>query len=365
MDTFQKFIEEVKEHLLDFMPEEYKNLRIKLNDIVKSNDSKHVALTISKPGSKVATNVYLEEFYDKYLKTRNRDEIMRQISDAFVEGGHVVDVSIQQEFFQYNTVKQQAFVTIMNREKNRQYTEGVFLKDIPGTDLSAVIRIMCNKHEDNTFLSFLVTQEHLNRWGVSGDSLYQDAIKNSSILLPEKMITFREQMKLSALAALSEGKDETVIEEMLSFMFTMDNDKSFGQENIFNDMYVLTNTENFYGAAAMLYPDILKRAAEYMQSNFFILPSSQHEVLLVKDTTSMEPEEFLNLVMEVNRTDSISPDEVLSDAVYYYDRSENKLSMAVEKEMVHSMAEQLGNYRKNPVVTEEYESETEIGDMEQ
>lgn len=362
MDTFQKFIEEVKEHLLDFMPEEYKNLRIKLNDIVKSNDSKHVALTISKPGSKVATNVYLEEFYDKYLKTRNMDEIMRQISDAFVEGGHVVDVSIQQEVFQYDTVKQQAFVTIMNREKNRQYTEGVFLKDISGTDLSAVIRIMCNKHEDNTFLSFLVTQEHLNRWGVSGESLYQEAIKNSSFLLPEKMITLREQMKESVLAAISEGKDETVQQEMLSFIFAMEN--GFGQDNIFNDIYVLTNTENFYGAAAMLYPDILKRAAESMQSNFFILPSSQHEVLLVKDTLDKDAEELLSMVMAINR-ENVNPEEILSDAVYYYDRSENKLSMAVEKEMVHSMAEQLGDYGENPVVTEEYESETEIGDMEQ
>lgn len=47
-------------------------------------------------------------------------------------------------------------------------------------------------------------------------------------------------------------------------------------------MYIMSNTEKVNGAAAIIDPNNMDLARSYMQDDFYILPSSVHEVLLVK-----------------------------------------------------------------------------------
>ena len=81
------------------------------------------------------------------------------------------------------------------------------------------------------------------------------------------------------------------------------------------EQYVLTNIAQINGATAILYPNLLQEIGEATQSNFFILPSSIHEVILMKDNGDMNAEELQRMVMEINRT-QVAPEEVLSDEVY-------------------------------------------------
>ena len=75
-------------------------------------------------------------------------------------------------------------------------------------------------------------------------------------------------------------------------------------------------------------------------ANFFILPSSIHESILILDTGEMDAKELQAMVMSVNQT-NVSPEERLSDEVYYYDREEHCLSMATGREATQELKEQL------------------------
>ena len=66
--------------------------------------------------------------------------------------------------------------------------------------------------------------------------------------------------------------------------------------------------------------------AEKLGKNFYILPSSVHEVILLPEDKVSSSENLLTMVMEVNRT-QLAPEEVLSDAVYYYDRKSGEISI--------------------------------------
>ena len=91
-------------------------------------------------------------------------------------------------------------------------------------------------------------------------------------------------------------------------------------------MYVLTNDVKYYGAACILYDGVLKEFAESAGRDLYILPSSVHEVILLPDMGYEDVDMLKKMVCEVNDT-QLSPDEVLSDTIYHYDRDTEDISM--------------------------------------
>ena len=91
-------------------------------------------------------------------------------------------------------------------------------------------------------------------------------------------------------------------------------------------MYVLTNQSHLNGASALLYKDILRDFAHSLEENFYILPSSIHEVILVPANGIMSKNSLELMVKDVNQKE-VSPMERLSDHVYFYDRFTHKITL--------------------------------------
>ena len=81
----------------------------------------------------------------------------------------------------------------------------------------------------------------------------------------------------------------------------------------------------------MLYPGLLQSIAEATRSSFYILPSSIHEVLLIKEDNGMDAKELQSMVMDINQRE-VAPQDVLSNQVYFYDGKEQKISIALSPE---------------------------------
>lgn len=94
-------------------------------------------------------------------------------------------------------------------------------------------------------------------------------------------------------------------------------------------IYIATNANNLYGSCCILYENALDIFAEMIGKNFYILPSSLHEVLLIPDDDA-DAAVLTAMVQDVNVT-SLSPDEILSNHVYYYDESRKKLVLCTRK----------------------------------
>lgn len=93
-------------------------------------------------------------------------------------------------------------------------------------------------------------------------------------------------------------------------------------------MYVLTNEEKSYGAAAILYPRALEYVASVLKSDFFVIPSSAHEVLIVPITTDetidVQRDTLHSMISEINEQ-QLPKEEILSDYPYLYKCKEGKL----------------------------------------
>ena len=53
-------------------------------------------------------------------------------------------------------------------------------------------------------------------------------------------------------------------------------------------MYVLTNSSKIQGAACMFYPHVLEMIGEILKEDFYILPSSIHEVIILPKSREID-----------------------------------------------------------------------------
>lgn len=95
-------------------------------------------------------------------------------------------------------------------------------------------------------------------------------------------------------------------------------------------MYIMSNTEKVNGAAAIIDPNNMDLARSYMQDDFYILPSSVHEVLLVKQN-QMSVEELEDMVKTVNAS-AVALQDRLSDHVYKYDFARHEIYRADQEQ---------------------------------
>ena len=94
-------------------------------------------------------------------------------------------------------------------------------------------------------------------------------------------------------------------------------------------LYTLTTGIRINGAALMLVPDILEQIGEKAGMDYYILPSSIHELMIARDDGLVNAKMLKELVHEGNRTDSaIKPEDVRSDNIYFYFCAKKSLKIA-------------------------------------
>lgn len=138
---------------------------------------------------------------------------------------------------------------------------------------------------EETVTALYIEPSHLSRWKVNVAELLNDILRSD-----EKDI--RKRPTIDPIGDLL----------------------GIGGDDIF---YVLTNARRAFGAENILHKDILKKFA-IEHGDFFILPSSVHEVLLLSDQ-GYDVKGLRSIVREINGDERIvAPADVLSDNVYYY-----------------------------------------------
>ncbi len=85
-----------------------------------------------------------------------------------------------------------------------------------------------------------------------------------------------------------------------------------------NPMFCLTNKAKMNGASLLLQEDIRKQIGECLGSDYFVIPSSIHEVLILPDNGIFQVPELNAMVQEVNET-QVERQEQLSDKVQFCD----------------------------------------------
>lgn len=92
---------------------------------------------------------------------------------------------------------------------------------------------------------------------------------------------------------------------------------------------IVRNKEGMFGAINIYNEDCIKQVQEILRTkNFYVLPSSIHEVICVP-TEEIEVNDLLKMVTEINQT-NVKPEERLGNFVLYYDGDTRQLVKVAE-----------------------------------
>ena len=92
---------------------------------------------------------------------------------------------------------------------------------------------------------------------------------------------------------------------------------------------IVRNKEGMFGAINIYNEDCIKQVQEILRTkNFYVLPSSIHEVICVP-TEEIEVNDLLKMVTEINQT-NVKPEERLGNFVLYYDGDARQLVKVAE-----------------------------------
>ena len=280
--------------------------KVSLHTATKNNGKEKQGIMVETKGVNVSPAIYLEEYYEYYRRGESLEEIVDEVVEFYESIRR--DVSWDsRSILSYEGVRDRIVFRLVNTEKNREFLDTVPHRDM--YDLSAVFYVLLEMSSEGT-TTMTVKNSHMEQWETDVSTLWSDALDNSKRILPAEFFTMRY-----ALSVLANDIPE----------------KAEGAENLFAEkrrkkdrMYVLSNRLRSYGAACAAYPYVLKMIGQILKKDYYILPSSVHEVVIVPYSDEFDLCELDEMVKEINDT-QLDEEDVLSDHAYFVDHRSGKV----------------------------------------
>lgn len=307
--NYDEFKESIAEQIRDVLPEKYRNAEVGFQPMEKINKS-YEALFVRVPGENMSVAVNLKQFYENYASgsvsfqdalSEVAEKIQREPPAAF-------DMDVLRN---YEVAKERLFIRVCGVEQNQELLENVPHRR--EEDLAVTYHLLFGETEDGTVAGALITDSLLKTYGVTEEQLHQDAMENSQKLFPAKFLPMRNIMQeIFHTQMIESGVPEAMAQVMMESMMPQDE----------HPMYVLTNEQKVNGAGVLFYPEMMDKIGDTLGSDYIILPSSTHEVIIVPDDGSFTALEMQDMVAEVNSTE-VEPEERLTDESYHYDKKDH------------------------------------------
>ncbi len=203
----------------------------------------------------------------------------------------------------WENIKGRISLHLVNYERHK--TELANKAYVPFLDLAILFH--CNIRQAGAD-DFYVKKKHLSIWKQDIKSVLQAAAVNTfhedNVLVKSVKDVLMQDLKVEPPhAPMIEGLEEPLL-------------------------ITLSNKALSFGGAMLLNIPVLKKLADALNSSLYLLPSSVHEVLAVCPDPARNLSYLTDMVKEINQF-AVTPEEYLSDNVYYFDRERCEIGMAV------------------------------------
>lgn len=278
--TYSEFKTRMTEDVKKYMDGNHPGYEVSLEKVAKVNRDFVEMIAISNKDTHEGPAIDVKELWDDAKRRgMSYEEMSREVKKRLdLTLKEVPEVVIDD----LNDFKSRAILTLINTEKNQN-----MLSYVPHRayyEFSIVYRIIVHEDEEAT-TSGIVTNEMLEKAGYTEEELYKFAYENT-----------RKDVNIS---------------------------KMFG-------MYVLTTKRGMYGAASILFPEMIKEIADHYGCDLYLIPSSTCEWMAVPVRTisgSGGAAEVNEMIREANSV-AVEEEEILGERCYYYDYKTGEIRLA-------------------------------------
>ena len=230
---------------------------------VEKLNASYDALSVTPEGSHIGVNANLSAMFEAIENGQDYNEVVSRASESIIAGIENTPEINVEDLTNYDEMKSKLAMEVVSADRNAEMLENV-------------------PHEQ----------------------LHDDAMVNAPEIRPSEIrgrsVVMTEMMGLGMIPEIDPADEQ---------------------------MFVAGVSDNIHGAGVIAYPNFFEDAAEKLGGDFYVLPSSIHEVLLVRDNGEMTAKDLEAMVREVNAT-QVAPEEQLTDHVYHYDSKEHVFEMA-------------------------------------
>lgn len=291
---YRTFIEMMKEQVQKHLGKDYE-VQITTNPKLNGTEKTGLSIRKTQEPQQVVPIIYLEECFERYLQEKEFSECVEEICVVYKhqqenEGKIIAELESIENMNRWEKVQKKVYPMLVSAKENEDLKETYFYQEYLDFLVLYVIRVM-----EVGIGSIKITKQMVKSWKVSEYEIHRQAVEN--LKSDGYRVRNLNSVVKENLLAITEDAEEEIEES--------------------EPMYVLTNQIKYFGAAGIFL------CAEMFQEivgkqNFYILPSSVHELILVVDCGEYEMEALSDMVKEVNEG-QLTANEILSDHAYYFD----------------------------------------------
>lgn len=272
-----------------------------ISRIQKPNISAQDGIAILHPGENTAPVIGLDALWREYQNGVCMEKLAEKIY-AFHQEHQKLSGYDSELFRDFERARTHIVCRLVNYERNHE-----LLARIPHQHFLDLAVIYYYQMDDSELgrSGILVQNTHIRFWNITTNQLHAIAACNTRILLPWRIATINSMVaELPGLSAASPEENAPAL-------------------------YVLTNEEMHFGAVNLIFGDVLVALGERLESDFYVLPSSVHECMILPVCAWMDatPCSLRKIVVEINN-EFVRPEDILGDSVYQFSRDSQTLQIA-------------------------------------
>lgn len=283
--NYERFKKKMMEQILDHLPEGEEGWTVKMEQIPKVNRILDGMVLIPPENGAVPYGVgltfYMEDYYALFQKGMPLEQILDQIAQMTADCAP--PETLTDAFFHPKSMKQQIVIELIHRERNQALLEDLPHRDF--LDLAAIYRILM-KDEERGYFCTTVNYKMMKLLEMTEEELHQAALMYMPLELP------------------------------------------FGIRNFDNQFLILSNSQQMFGASALLFPDVLDMACEELGGNVYILPASRDKLCIERENPQ-RLKELQKMLWDFYHMGD-DPDDMLSDQIYFYRRHSGQVQITAQ-----------------------------------
>ena len=259
------------------------------------NTGEKEALTVSFPGQQINPTIYPSDYEEQIRNGATAEDVAKAMAERIrahmpEKQGLTGAPELTRE-----TLSTKAYACVCNTERNKD-----FLKNVPHEEIEDLSEFVKFRVADNAAIT-----------------ITNDVAKNLHLTGEE----------ILAMARRNTDKQEFSVRPLQSVLAGAFGEDFYQQVPMVPQVYVMSNDNNVDGASCIASRTALDKAREKVGEDFYIIPSSRHEILLVPVSMGLNINDLREMIHSVNETE-VSAQDYLSDNLYHYNGM--KFSIAEE-----------------------------------
>ena len=318
--NYQDYKQILMDELWEQKPQEISEYQIKT--IIKQNEKISDCVTpVYADGGNLAPILYLEQFYDPDYDTEQIKTLASQLTNHFLEA-HRVQSHFDISQINPHTAQTHLTLRLYNRALNPEIEQTC--AHIDCLDLIAVPRWTVGNTKEISS-SFLVNRDvQRTLLHMTDDELLKIARQNA----------LNQHFSVIGMNQLLRRMLKEVPEEVVSEMMPTDGEV----------MFVMSNEEKQFGATALLFPELLKKASSIVgESNFYVIPSSVHELVVIPCSRVDDPADLVFMMKSINAEQVAVQDRLGDGNVYRFDGQKLHICNSMEDVIKQSTPVEMGD----------------------